>query len=121
MKETFASNEELKAIPGNPNPVTEMNAFMDDRVILYGHPGLCRTPEELLSSDGFHLVLRHFLKKMSAQDSPILNCIHPFKNGAEYDIQKLSEFFKDLLTKDVHETAYANTDLVHLKDVVEEL
>ncbi len=115
-KETFETD-----IPGNPNPVTEMNEFMEGRVILYGHPGLCRTPEELLSSDGFQMVLQHFLKKMLAQDSPLLNCLTPFKKDAEYDTRKLSEFLKELLVKDVHETGYANTDLVLLKDFIEEL
>jgi hypothetical protein len=121
MKETFATSDPSEAIPGNPNPVTEMNAFMDDRVILYGHPGLCRTPEELLSSDGFQMILQHFLKKMTSQDSPILNCLSAFKAGAEYDIRKLADFLKDLLVKDVHETAFAKTDLVLLKDFIEEL
>src|ERR1039458_5015663 len=118
MKETFAANNASEAIPGNPNPVTEMNEFMEGRVILYGHPGLCRTPEELLSSDGFQMVLQHFLKKMLAQDSPLLNCLTPFKKDAEYDTRKLSEFLKELLVKDVHETGYANTDLVLLKDFI---
>ena len=121
MKETFAANNASEAIPGNPNPVTEMNAFMDDRVILYGHPGLCRTPEELLSSDGFQMVLQHFLKKMTAQDSPLLNCLQDFKSGNEYDTRKLSDFLKELLVKDVHETAHAKIDLVLLKDFAEEL
>ena len=121
MKDTFATSNPSEAIPGNPNPVTEMNAFMDDRVILYGHPGLCRTPEELLSSDGFQMILKHFLKKMTSQDSPILNCISFFKTGGEYDTPKLAGFFKDLLTKDVQETVFADTDLVLLKDFVEEL
>jgi len=108
-------------IPGNPNPITEMTEFMDDRVILYGHPGLCRTSEELLSSDGFQLVIQHFLKKMTAQDSPLLNCVSSFKSSSGYDTRKMADFLKELLAKDVHETAYATMDLVLLKDFIEEL
>jgi hypothetical protein len=114
-------SEKEADIPGNPNPVTEINHFMDDRIILYGRPGLCRTSEELLSSDGFQIVLKHFLKKMTAQDSPLLNCIQPFKTQTEYDTLKLADFLKDLMTQDVHETPFATTDLVLLKDFVEEL
>ena len=108
-------------IPGNPNPVTEINEFMDGRVILYGHPGLCRTSEELLSSDGFQMVLQHFLKKMIAQDSPLLNCLASFKGGGNYDARKISDFLKELLVKDVHESSHADVDLVLLKDFIEEL
>ena len=108
-------------IPGNPNPVTEINEFMDGRVILYGHPGLCRTSEELLSSDGFQMVLQHFLKKMIAQDSPLLNCLVSFKSDGNYDARKISDFLKELLVKDVHESSHADVDLVLLKDFIEEL
>ncbi|HUO58327.1 MAG TPA: phosphoenolpyruvate carboxykinase [bacterium] len=108
-------------IPGNPNPVTEINEFMDGRVILYGHPGLCRTSEELLSSDGFQMVLQHFLKKMTAQDSPLLNCLAAFKTGGNYDTRKISDFLKELSAKDIRETSHSNIDLVLLKDFIEEL
>lgn len=121
MKKAFAENETIEEIPGNPNPLTEINELMDDRVILYGHPGLCRTPEELLSSDGFRLVLDRFLKKMAVHDSPILQCIQAFKKGAEYDLQALSGFLKELLHKDIKETSHASIDPVVFKDFVEEL
>ena len=58
-------------IPGNPNPVIEINEFMENRVLLYGHPGLCKTSEDLLSSDAFKLILHHYLAELSNQDSPL--------------------------------------------------
>ncbi|HVZ81061.1 MAG TPA: phosphoenolpyruvate carboxykinase [bacterium] len=121
MKKTIPTGEKPEAIPGNPNPAMEMNDFMDDRVILYGHPGLCRTSEELLSSDGFQLVLKHFLKKVTAQDSPILRCLQPFRSGADYDTVKLASFLKELLGRPIGETSCADMDPVVLKDLVEEL
>lgn len=107
-------------IPSNPNPVTEINEFMDNRVILYGHPGLCRTSEELLASNGFQLVLKHFLKSLTDQDSPLLACVKKFKSGDEFDLQQVVDFFKSLLKKETCEKALADADPVVLKDLVEE-
>jgi energy-coupling factor transporter ATP-binding protein EcfA2 len=109
------------AIPGNPNPVMEMNEFMDDRVLLYGHPGLCRNCDELLSSDGFKMVLEHFLQKLIKQDSPILSCIKDYKKKDGYDTKKLAGFLKNLLDPKTFEKALADVDRVVLKDFLEEL
>ncbi len=111
----------INDIPGNPNPVIEMNEFMDDRVILYGHPGLCKTTGELLSSDGFRLVLEHFLDQLSKKNSPVLSCIQAFKLKEGYDVPKLAGFFKTLLDDQISEAALANVDRVVLKDFLEEL
>jgi energy-coupling factor transporter ATP-binding protein EcfA2 len=114
-------NISLTDIPGNPNPVIEMNEFMDDRVILYGHPGLCKTPEELLASDGFRLVLDHFLAQLCKKDSPVLISIQTFKLKEGYDVPRLAGFFKTLLDNDASEAALANVDRVIFKDFLEEL
>ncbi len=108
-------------IPGNPNPVMEMNEFMNDRVILYGHPGLCKTSEELLSSDGFQKILKHFLKHLMDQDSPILGCVKQFKSNDGYDGPQVAAFLKSLLEKENAEAGLAGVDKVLLKDFVEEL
>lgn len=108
-------------IPGNPNPVTEINEFMDDRVVLNGHPGLCKTTNELLESDGFQLILKHFLKRMVDQDSPILSCIKDFRHNEFFDTLKLAEFLKALFDKDIQQTSYPNVDRVVLNDFIEEL
>ncbi len=107
-------------IPGNPNPVTEMNDFMDDRVILYGHPGLCKTPEELFSSDGFQLVLRHFLKQLCQQDSPVLEVISAYKKNDGYDTPKMAIFLKSLLDKNSYERALGDIDRILLREFIEE-
>lgn len=108
-------------IPGNPNPVMEMNEFMDDRVLLYGHPGLCKTPEEVLASDGFQLILQHFLKRMTSQDSPILVCLKNFQQGDGYDTRKIASFLKSLFDNDIRQTPFPDVDRVMLKDFIEGL
>ncbi len=108
-------------IPGNPNPVIEINEFMDNRVLLYGHPGLCKTSEEFLSSDAFKLILHHYLAELSSQESPLLSCVKDFKTGDEFDSRKIASFFKNLLDKETSEKALANINRVVLKDFIEEL
>ena len=110
-----------KAIPGNPNPVTEINEAMGERVILYGHPGLCRTSEELLSSDGFQLILKSFLRQLGAKDSPLLSCVKEFQRQEDYDTQRVSMFFKALLEKEFNEINLIETERLVLKDFIEEL
>lgn len=108
-------------IPGNPNPVIEMNEFMDDRVILYGHPGLCKNSDELLTSDGFRLVLDHFLAQLIKKDSPVLTCLQEFKLKEGYDVPKLAGFFKNLLDTQACEAALTKVDRVIFRDFIEEL
>jgi len=108
-------------IPGNPNPVTEINELMNDRVLLYGHPGLCKTSEELLSSDGFQLILGHFLIHLTDQDSPLLSCVKLFKRSEGYDTRKIAKLFESLLDKDSTDPELKKIDKPLLKDFVEEL
>lgn len=108
-------------IPGNPNPVTEINEFMNDRVLLYGHPGLCKTSKELLSSDGFQMILQHYLKHMTDQDSPILSCMKSFKTAQGYDTKQIAGFLQTLYEKEYNEATLGHVDRVLLKDFIEEL
>src|SRR6185295_500933 len=118
----LSEKEKFEAdIPGNPNPVTELNEAMGGRVILYGHPGLCKTPEELLDSDGFQLILKHYLKQLTNQDSPILNCAKKFLAGDGYDTVRLAAFLKTLLEKEFNEKDLGDIGKVPLKDFIEEL
>ncbi len=117
-KETEIS---LSDIPGNPNPVTEINEYMNNRVILYGHPGLCKTSEDLLSSDGFQKILKRFIKEMTDQDSPLLSCVKAFQTPASYDSQQIAGLFKSLLYKDEIDKVLTGIDRVVLKDFIEEL
>ena len=97
-------------IPGNPNPVMEMNEFMNDSVLLYGHPGLCKTSKELLASDGFQLILQRYLKHMTEQDSPILSCMKSFKTAEGYDTKKIAAFLQALYEKEYNEAVLGHVD-----------
>ena len=127
------STDPTKKLKGNPNPVTEINTFADERVILYGQMGLCHTAEEILASDGFKLILEHFLRRMTHHQAPILECVEEFKaepgaKGTGYNIQALTDFLAQLLTIDLDKIPCDGTCVagkgrneVLWKDFIEEL
>jgi energy-coupling factor transporter ATP-binding protein EcfA2 len=53
---------------------------------------MCETPEELLSSSKFRLVLDHYLKNLSSRNSPLLGVF----NGAEVNEKSVDELVKTL-------------------------
>lgn len=78
----FASSEnQAPSIPFDPDPAVEIQSGADDRVILYGHPGLCRTSEEVLASRAFVAILEKFIQRLEAHQSPLLEAMRPFLNG----------------------------------------
>ncbi len=54
---------------------------------------MCETPEELLSSEKFKLVLDHYLKHLSARNSPLLGVF----DGAEVDESSVNDLVKTLI------------------------
>ena len=99
----------------------EMNEFMDDRVILYGHPGLCKTSERASFQRRFPDGPGPFSAAIVQERFPRPRCIQGFKLKEGYDVPKLAGFFKTLLDNETCEAALANVDRVVFKDFIEEL